>query len=578
MAQCEGMTINGTIGKCLVTVDAIGGYPYKKPEEQLSQKNRKRKIVEDKLKHYPGGETLKRKMMESNKETYPKGYRLPYFYCLMDECKQEFYHKGDDVKIKYQCEKASCDESYRYPEISDTMLDIIRSAEGPGIYDCDYKTGKCEIDIGVFQFLDVDCSRSGECVSSSYTYEFHKSYLAEIISGGVLLGLIIVTFTFTLLYFIYSKIRDYRILKRWKELNEHGANKFEFENITYSLKLWENGFFKRKCIIEGISGVVGRGKLLALMGSSGAGKTTLLDILSGRRKVGQTTGELKINGEYVTSDYKRNIGYVTQDINLMGNMTVYEAIMFSANLRLPILISKKEKKRRVMEAMEALGIHHLKNRRIGTALKRGISGGEKRRVNIAVELVISPQVLFLDEPTTGLDSFNALKVVQCLKKLAEKGRIVIMSIHQPRTQVFTLCDELLLLSEGKVVYSGPTPDVLDHFASIGYEIPEATNPADIILDIVNKAAKRQKDNETKPPHERIPSLNQLSFLISKFQERRDRHFESEQQLLLNEKRSVNTKSTSSVNVAMRGATYSTSFYSQFYYLSWRAFKNFIRNW
>jgi ATP-binding cassette subfamily G (WHITE) protein 2 len=129
------------------------------------------------------------------------------------------------------------------------------------------------------------------------------------------------------------------------------------------------------------------------MGPSGAGKTTLLDIIANRNKVGKVRGQILINGRPIGSDYNRLSGYVFQDDILMSTLTVRECISFSANLRLPDTFSKKEKELRVQQTMEELGIAHIADRKIGDSMDRGISGGEKRRVSIAMELVISPRML-----------------------------------------------------------------------------------------------------------------------------------------------------------------------------------------
>ena len=201
----------------------------------------------------------------------------------------------------------------------------------------------------------------------------------------------------------------------------------------------------------------------AILGPSGAGKSTLLDILAGRSAEHQKNftvgGKIRINGAETTSTERREMsGYVTQDDVLPGTSTVWEHLLFHATLRMPSGTSTNALRRRVGQTMRDLGIEKLADSLIGDQFSRGLSGGEKRRVSIATELLMSPGIMFLDEPTTGLDSTNAAKVVDILSKLGSRhGVTVLLSIHQPRPDIFRLLDRILILSSvGSVVYSGPS--------------------------------------------------------------------------------------------------------------------------
>lgn len=141
---------------------------------------------------------------------------------------------------------------------------------------------------------------------------------------------------------------------------------------------------------------------MAVIGASGAGKSTLLDLLARKSKTGSVTGEILVNGKKVgDSEYRRVVGFVDQEDTLMGTLTVYETVLYSALLRLPRDMSLEDKKMRTLETMHELGILGIRDSRIGESGQRSISGGEKRRVSIACELVTSPSILFLDEPTSG---------------------------------------------------------------------------------------------------------------------------------------------------------------------------------
>lgn len=204
-------------------------------------------------------------------------------------------------------------------------------------------------------------------------------------------------------------------------------------------------------ILQDVSGIVYPGEILAIIGSSGAGKTTLMDILASRNKEGAVTGSIRVNGKAPDKYFRRISGYVTQDDCLLATQTVRETLDFYAEVRLPRSVSPAQKKNRVENIIDALGLEKVRDSRIGDSAARGISGGEKKRVNVGSELITDPGILFCDEPTTGLDSFNAQSVMQHLRELANQGRTIICTIHQPRSTIFELFDKILLLSRGAVI-------------------------------------------------------------------------------------------------------------------------------
>lgn len=264
-----------------------------------------------------------------------------------------------------------------------------------------------------------------------------------------------------------------------KLMANHKPASLQFENVSYNL----NG----KEILSGIQGVAQPGQLMAIMGASGAGKTTFLDILARKNKRGVVNGNFYVNGEKVNdNDYRNVIGFVDQEDTMLPTLTVHETIMTSALLRLPKDMGRAVKEQRVIDVEKQLGIHHIKDQLIGSeeGNGRGISGGEKRRVGIACELVTSPSILFLDEPTSGLDAFNAFNVIECLVTLAKTyNRTVVFTIHQPRSNIVTLFDQLVLLAKGKTVYSGPFSSCQSYFDHIGYSCPPGFNIADYLVDL-----------------------------------------------------------------------------------------------
>jgi len=286
--------------------------------------------------------------------------------------------------------------------------------------------------------------------------------------------------------------------------------------------------FGDRKLLHRVSGSV-HGKFLAIMGGSGSGKTTLLNYLARRmqRQTKKEEGVSQLNGaEYSRSTLKQVAGYVVQDDLLFGNLTVEETLMYSAKLRLPSDVSQEEKRARVEDAMQKLGLLHCRNTIIGDELKRGVSGGERKRVCVAIELLMRPNVLMLDEPTSGLDSASALSLCQTLKELASSGSCtVICTIHQPQTKIFALFDELIILNKGHVLYQGPADDVIAHYTGAGFPCPPYTNPADHILDVVTFVSgcdekqvllnqKALEEFMIKKRSQTVPKLEDKTLMIS----------------------------------------------------------------
>ena len=176
-----------------------------------------------------------------------------------------------------------------------------------------------------------------------------------------------------------------------------------------------------KQILFDLSGVFRPG-MNAIMGPTGSGKSSLLDLLADRKDRQGLHGTILLNGQRQGDDYKYRVGYVVQDDIVSPMLTVRENLMFSANVRLSTKICAQEKRRIVDKVLLQLGLDKCAETRIGNEFKRGVSGGERKRTNIGMELVLSPDVLFLDEPTTGLDSSTARNVMECLHRLSRKGR------------------------------------------------------------------------------------------------------------------------------------------------------------
>lgn len=229
----------------------------------------------------------------------------------------------------------------------------------------------------------------------------------------------------------------------------------------------------------------------AIMGATGSGKTSLLDVIAGRKDPrGLREGSVLVDGRVVTSELRLSSAYVVQDDILMGTLSVRENLLFSANLRLdPRQHSSKEKQSRVDAIIQDLGLTDCAHTKIGTEFLRGVSGGERKRCSIGMELITAPSLLFLDEPTTGLDSNTANSIINLLHKLSRRGKTVIFSIHQPRYSIFSQFDHLTLMHKGEVVYAGAAERALDYFTNLGYQIEAFNNPADFFMDVTNGEAK-----------------------------------------------------------------------------------------
>ncbi|KAL0441152.1 UNVERIFIED_CONTAM: ABC transporter G family member 2 [Sesamum radiatum] len=226
---------------------------------------------------------------------------------------------------------------------------------------------------------------------------------------------------------------------------------------------------------------------MAIMGPSGAGKSTFLDALAGRIAQGSLEGSVRIDGKQVTTSYMKMISsYVMQDDQLFPMLTVFETFMFAAEVRLPPSISTAEKKKRVIELLDQLGLTSTMHTYIGNEGNRGVSGGERRRVSIGIDIIHKPSLLFLDEPTSGLDSTSAFSVVEKVKDIARGGSIVLMTIHQPSFRIQMLLDRITVLARGRLIYMG-SPDALPAYLS-GFKrpVPDGENSVEYLLDVIKE--------------------------------------------------------------------------------------------
>ncbi|KAJ3114227.1 hypothetical protein HDU96_002396 [Phlyctochytrium bullatum] len=259
----------------------------------------------------------------------------------------------------------------------------------------------------------------------------------------------------------------------------HSTLRADFRFRDLGLRL-ANG----KTVLQGVTGSIRSGRMTAIMGPSGAGKTTFMNVLMG--KVRRTGGDLWINGAQAEMQaFKKIIGYVPQEDVMLRELTVWENVYHSARCRLPGTWTRKEVEECVDAVLKALGLAHVKHSEIGDEMTRGISGGQRKRVSIAMELASIPLSIFLDEPTTGLDSTSALDVATILRSISRLGLTIISVIHQPRVEIFKSFDDVLLIAPGgRTAYFGPVSEVQKHFEGLlGVRFDPQSNPADLLMDI-----------------------------------------------------------------------------------------------
>uniref|UniRef100_A0A8C2EQ14 ATP-binding cassette, sub-family G (WHITE), member 2c n=1 Tax=Cyprinus carpio TaxID=7962 RepID=A0A8C2EQ14_CYPCA len=287
---------------------------------------------------------------------------------------------------------------------------------------------------------------------------------------------------------------------------------------------------------------------------------------------GLKSGQVLVDNTTVTSDLRLCSAYVVQNDVLMGTLTVRENLAFSANLRLSRKeYSSADKKMRVDSVIQELGLKDCADTKIGTMFLRGISGGEKKRCSIGMELITSPSLMFLDEPTTGLDANTANSIMELLQKLSKKGKTVIFSIHQPRYSIFSQFDHLTLMNKGEIIYAGSANKAITYFEDLGYKCEPFNNPADFFLDVTNGTILPQIHNNKSGAEyfseEMEENENPLAVIY-----RQSPYFLSVKDRLNQISDGLDPEVTKGDRVS-----YATPFYYQLMLVSGRTVRNILRN-
>nr|XP_043626800.1 ABC transporter G family member 1-like [Erigeron canadensis] len=323
---------------------------------------------------------------------------------------------------------------------------------------------------------------------------------------------------------------------------------------------WVAGKDGDKSLLKGVTGYAKPGEILAIMGPSGCGKSTLLDYLAGRLPSNtRYTGRVLVNGRKQRLTYG-TLAYMTQEPVLTWTLSVKETVYYSAELQLPKRMPRSEKRARADTTIREMGLQDTVNTRIGGWGVKGLSGGQKRRLAICLELLTHPKLLLLDEPTSGLDSAASYYVMNQIAKLTQQYKMTVLAaIHQPSSQVFGLFNNLCLLSLGKTIYFGPNFAANQFFAVNGFPCPALQNPADHYLITINT----EFAEDTVVPVEQVINTLSSSYKSS--------------QTYLDVQREISNINGEEGDLIKRKGNLQASFITQYLVLSKRSFINMYRD-
>ncbi|KAH1009593.1 hypothetical protein HUJ04_001925 [Dendroctonus ponderosae] len=287
-----------------------------------------------------------------------------------------------------------------------------------------------------------------------------------------------------------KKTRSY---SKWSPMEE-GVT-LAWSDLTVHARTKIKGKLIYKRIINSVTGALKSGSLAAIMGASGAGKSTLMAAL-GYRQTGemQVDGDIVINGRPIGSYMKHLSGYMPQEDLFVGSLTVLEHMNIMAHLKLDRLISSQEKSLKIKTILNQLGLRRCANTCIGARGHKGLSGGEKKRLAFATELLNDPPILFCDEPTTGLDSYSAQKIVSIMSRMSTNGKTILCTIHQPSSAIFGMFTQLILVADGRIAYMGRRATAIEFFEDLGYVCPSSYSPADFFIKTLSTTVGHENNS------------------------------------------------------------------------------------
>jgi len=402
---------------------------------------------------------------------------------------------------RVSCQSTSCSCRTACPDLDGVFSKIQNQ---PAVIDCD-EAGVCTFDIkDFFVTLKVPCTNH-ECLvegyvmqEDAYTDDPSDKNWTPLIAAIPLLALVAAACVFS--FYLLANRAFFKGAQHSKAL-ANGADsaavgkaasspqivdsvrEIAFSDIS---KLVPMRGGERRAILSHVSGVARIGELVGVLGPSGGGKTSLLSVLAGSVEDSGSnaiiTGSVTLDGRPLDTSLARRVAYCAQDCTLLSTLSVEECVRYSALLRLPADTSSSEVATVIKNVIDELGLTKVAGSLVGGASGiRGVSGGERRRITIAMELVTNPAILILDEPTSGLDSFTAYQMMSTLKSVANSGRIVMLSFHQPSPAMFTMIDRCFLMAQGRCVFTGAPNAVEAHFAGIGLPVSSGVGAAEHML-------------------------------------------------------------------------------------------------
>lgn len=433
-------------------------------------------------------------------------------YCVVNFVMQEFPDNPITCKASrcsfrdnmtdVNCKSTSCECENDCPELGG----IFETIEGrPAVMSCE-ESNVCTFDIeNFFVKLTAPCE-TRSCLVKGYSFEdgsfevtrnlWLNPFLASIpllvlvCIAGFLLSFIVYHRS---LYFAPVKVNNTVLHGAYMQANNKQGLHLEFHDLNVVI-------CGSRTVLCDVSGVACAGELTGIMGPSGSGKTTLISCLSQRSMYSEANvmGAVLFGGHVLKESDAKLIGYCPQDSILLPTLTVYETILYSAILRLPSNTSVSNIHDIVQGSVNAMGLEHVQKSYIGGSGRiRGISGGERRRVSVAMEIVTSPKIVLLDEPTSGLDSSSAKNVTSALKTLSKAGCVVVASIHQPPPTVFNMFDKVILLANGHCMYDGRPDSVEPFFNNYGHQRPPGDGIAEFMLECASNTDAIDKIVSTK---------------------------------------------------------------------------------